>query len=395
MEKQSSLIKKALPVIIVFAGIMMFILLTALRKEPEKIEIENTGALVSVVEVKKSDRNISIMGTGNVLPRDEVTVLPQITGKIDWASPNFEKGGSFRKGETFIRIEQSDYILGVRRAKAALAQAEYGLQVAGANADIAKKEWDIVTSKHQILIDSGDKKLSEPDSLVLQIPQLLQAEANLESAKASLELTELNLERTEVKAPFNCRIRQHLASEGQLVSPASPIAKIYGTDIVEIEVGLHIADLAWIKVPGAEAIVKLNTGEKDYSWEGRVDRNTGTVDEIGRLAMVIVQVKNPFKRNSEYAPELSIGSFVSVEILGRTIENIFPVPRYAVRANSTVWVAADDNTLQIKKVNVEKMNSTEALISEGLSENDKVVLTNLTGVAPGLKIRPVLEVVVQ
>ena len=193
------------------------------------------------------------MGTGNVLPRDEVNVLPQITGKIDWLSPEFEKGGSFRKGETLVRIEQVDYTLGVQRAKAALAQAEYGYQVAKANSNIAKKEWKTVSSKSRNSTE-GDQKMSEPDSLVLQIPQLKQAEANLESARAAFQLAELNLERTEVKAPFNCRIRQRLASEGQLVSPGSPIASVYGTDVVEIEVGIPVADLAWIKIPGAEVL---------------------------------------------------------------------------------------------------------------------------------------------
>ena len=394
MEKQSRLTKKALPVVIVTAGLLMFVLLTALRKKPEKMGIENIGALVSVVEVKKADRSISIMGTGNVLPRDEVNVLPQITGKIDWLSPEFEKGGSFRKGETLVRIEQVDYTLGVQRAKAALAQAEYGYQVAKANSNIAKKEWKTVSSKSRNSTE-GDQKMSEPDSLVLQIPQLKQAEANLESARAAFQLAELNLERTEVKAPFNCRIRQRLASEGQLVSPGSPIASVYGTDVVEIEVGIPVADLAWIKIPGAEAIVKLNTGEKEYTWKSRVDRNSGTVDEIGRLAMVIVQVRNPFIRKSAFDPELSVGSFVSVEISGKSIDNIYPVPRYALKANSTVWVADADNTLQVRPVKVERMNSTEALISEGLSENDKVILTTLSGAAPGLKVRPILEADVQ
>ena len=389
MEKKSGLLKKLTPILIIGGGLMMFIILTSLRKEPEKIEVHNTGALVSVYTVGQTDRNVTISGTGEILPRDEVTILPQVSGKIDWVSPKLAKGGSFKKGEKITRIEQKDYVLGVQRAKAAMAQAEYGLQAARAGADIARKEWQMVSARHDNLTDS--KGNSEPDSLVLHLPQLLQAEANLESAKASLELAQLNLDRTELTAPFNCRVRQRFVSIGQIVGPASPIAKVYGTDIVEIEVGLPIADIPWIKVPGAEAIIKLSTGEKVFTWSGRVDRNSGTVDEIGRLAILIIQVANPFKRSSEYAPELSIGSFVSVDISGRSIENVIPIPRSAVRENSTVWIAADDNTLEIRKVTIELLTSNEALITEGLSADDKVIITSITGAAPGLKIRPVLE----
>jgi RND family efflux transporter MFP subunit len=277
----------------------------------------------------------------------------------------------------------------VQRAEAQVAQAEYQIQVAQANATIAAREWELINSGRDRLFGKENEEPGEPDPLVLHEPQLRQAEANLASAQAALSTAELNLERTVLRAPFNCRVRHQNVAPGQLVSPATQIAALYATDLVEIEVGLQLADLAWLEIPGAPARVILDTGEERFTWEGVAARTVGVLDEIGRLARVVVQISDPFQREDQSTPELNIGSFVHVEMEGREIRNTMAIPRNAFRTNSTVWVAAPDSTLEIREVRLHRLTPTEALIDDGLNEGDQIILTPLAGAAPGMALRPI------
>lgn len=391
MKKLRKSLKSIVPVLIITAGILILSGLTAMRKNPVKVEVVYTGALANVYRTHREDLAVTIYGTGTVTPRYQVNMSPQISGRVEWVSPNLVDGGSFQQGQPLLRIETKDYELAVQQAKAVLAQAEYGISLARANADIAKQEWELVTVNQEKLLGSGTHLSQQPDPLVLKQPQLLQAEAGLKAAKAALKMAELNLERTTLYAPFNCRIRNYNAAVGQIIGPNSIAANLYGVDIFEIEIGLAIDDMAWLDIPGASAEVILKTGEKEFRWPGRVVRSVGVVEKIGRLALVVVQIDDPYRKSEGYRPELSIGSFASVEIKGKVLTNSIPIPRNAVREGKTVWIAGSDSTLEIREVTIGHMTSDLAYISGGLSEDELVILTNLSGAAPGMKIRPVEE----
>ncbi|MBD3162723.1 MAG: HlyD family efflux transporter periplasmic adaptor subunit, partial [Candidatus Eisenbacteria bacterium] len=279
-QKRTGRLRKILlPIGILVVGLLVAYLLKASRQPPGRETARPTGALVEVEQAIEETRTVRIPATGTVTPRHEVNLTPQVAGRVEWVHPDLVAGGDFAAGEALLRIEPADFELAVEQAAATVAQAEYQLEVAKANAAVAREEWERM---------QGDRAESKgPDPLVLHGPQLDQAEANLASAKARLATAELNLERTVLRAPFNCRVRRQSASPGQVVSPSSVVAVLYGTDLVEIEVGLSLEDLAWLDVPGGDARVLLDAGTDTYAWTGEVDRTVGVLDEVGRLARVV------------------------------------------------------------------------------------------------------------
>jgi len=165
--------------------------------------------------------------------------------------------------------------------------------------------------------------------------------------------------------------------------------------MVEIDVALPIGELAWIDIPGALATVNLNLNDETFVWQGRVDRTLGVIDPVQRQAKVVVQVKNPFKRQTAHSPELSIGTFVDVEIIGLTIDNVITMPRQALRNKHIVWIASKDSTLEIREITVERLTSTNVMVSDGIKPGERIVTSNISGAAPGLKLRPVVKGSVQ
>ncbi len=373
-----------IPPLIILIGILILVALTAVKKKPVREQHEVLGALVEVMETYMTDRTVVIEGHGTVKPRYEFTLTPQVMGRVEWVHEDLVAGGKFRKSDIMLRIEQRDYELAVQQAEAAVAQAQFQFELAQANAEIARKEWEMMNSNGK----NGTGN-DEPDPLVLHIPQLKQAEAALASAQASLEMANLNFERTELVAPYNCRIRRISVSPGQLVSASTPVAILYTTDVAEVEVGLPVSDLVWLEVPGAKATLTMHTGDGNYSWDGYVDRSVGVLDEIGRLAQIVVKVNNPSVKPSPDHPELSIGSFLRVELDGKQIENTVALPRTAIRENNTVWIANDKDELEIREVSTIYMTQSEALLASGIDPGERVVLTTVAGASNGMKLRPI------
>lgn len=378
-----------IPMGILLGGILIMGLLIASRKKPQRHHVPFAGVLVEVMDVSRQPRMVPVNSNGTVRPRKQVQIVPQVGGKVDWVNPEFLSGSFFNEGDTLFHIESIDYELAVAQAEAAVAQAEYGLEVTKANAEIARQEWEVMNASHKELVEDSEGLGQEPSELVLYEPQLRQAEANVKAAQAGLERAKLNLSRTVITAPFNCVVQSERVDPGQLVSAAAPIATVFSTDLAEIEVGLPQEELQWISIPGAEAQIHLVLPGKTEHWQGYVERQLGTIEETGRLAKVVVVVKDPFNMKQQDRTPLRAGTFVDVEIRGRTIGNAFPIPRKAFRENSTVWLVDDSSRVEIRTVHYITKTQDEVLIDSGLNEGDKLITTPLTGVADGLKVRMV------
>ncbi len=390
-EKNTNVRTFFFTLIIILAGAAIMVALTVSKQKPKQQQVPFAGVLVETITAKPESPVTQVVGHGTVAPRAQINLVPQVAGEVVWVHPDFVAGGEFRKGDELFKIEQADYILTVEQAQAQVATAEYALATTEANASVALQEWE--TMKRSIQKMQGeDTVIEKPDALVLHQPQLKQAEAQLASARATLELTKLRLSRTVVTAPFNCRVRLENVDIGQIVSTGMTAAVIYATDYVEIEIGVPVSELSWVSIPGSEAEIILHLNDSIHKWRGVVTRSLGFVDPQQRMATIVVRVDDPFKKKSAQGMELSVGSFVEVKIDGKILPNVIPVPRFAIRDNSTIWIASKDNMLEIKPITVARMSSESAYVSQGIQTGDAVVLTNISGAADGLKLRKMSDV---
>jgi RND family efflux transporter MFP subunit len=389
MSRKTILLKITLPVIIIIFGVGVMAALVANRPTPKKETKEDPGALVRVLEVKKEDHKVTVKGTGTVQAAQEVTVIPQVSGRVTKIAPSFVAGGLFKKGGLLFEIEETDYLLALQRAEAARARAEYDLATIESQARVARTEWERL---------NGDAP-GEPNPLVVYEPQLKKAMAELASAEAAIEQARLDLARTKVRAPFNCRVRSEDIDPGQYVRAGNSVAILAGTDVAEIDVPMSLDELHWVDIPrrvgekGSQAAVSVNIGGSTYRWQGRVVRSLGEVDPKGRMMHVVVTVNDPYGlgRKDDDRPALAMGTFVDVYLEGNVLSDIVSIPRTAFRENSTVWTMDAENRLRIQEVAPLRIERKEVLISEGLNDGDVVVLTTLSGAADGMKLRPLEE----
>jgi RND family efflux transporter MFP subunit len=381
------LIQFALAVVIVVVAIGVAKMMSSFRKAPEKKAQNVSAPLLNAIQVYPETLKMTVQGFGTVKPRMEVQVVPQVSGKVTQCHQQLVNGGFFQADEPLVVIEQTDYTLAVESADAAVAQAEVKVEQEKAEADVAHQEWEKLHPDKQ------------PESiLVFREPQIRNAQAQLNAAQAQLAKAKLDLERTTMTMPFDGRIVKTTIDVGQFITAGTPVATVYRTDIVEIMLPLEDAELEWFDLPldgnnsasgGTPVGVFASFAGGEYSWQGQLVRTEGQIDPKSRMVHVVAQVTDPFKTESP-RPPLTPGMFVRVDIEGRQIENIYRLPRYAIRRGAEVWVAkgtGETKELTIQPVDIVRMDRDFAYISGGLNDGAFVITSALGTVTDGMDIR--------
>ncbi|MCF6178898.1 MAG: efflux RND transporter periplasmic adaptor subunit [Geopsychrobacter sp.] len=376
-----------LPVLILILALLATRAVIKSRKAPEKREQINLGLLVETIPVVLSQHQARIIANGTVRPEREVTIAAEVNGSLSWVSRRFVEGGFFLKGDKIFEIDPRDYQLALQRSTAEHAKAQASLQTEAEQAEIARREWERIE-----LPDKG-----EPGALLLRQPQLLSAKAALSAAEANIQQAQLNLERTSIRAPFNGRLRSKNVDLGEYVRSGNPLAVIASTKQAEIIVPLPLTDLQWLAIPragskdkGSRCRLSIQIDGQRYEWQGVISRAFGEIDPNSRMAKIAILVENPYLLGHKPADRsfpLENGLFVHVEISGADLGQLASLPRSALRDGNVVWLADDMNRLEIRPVHVLRRQQETLLIDEGLKGGERLILTNISGVAPGMKLR--------
>ncbi|MEC8190966.1 MAG: efflux RND transporter periplasmic adaptor subunit [Verrucomicrobiota bacterium] len=325
--------------------------------KPEAKTPERPQASVEVVIVEPQSVCLKIQSQGTVLPKTESTLAVEVSGRIIEVADNFRPGAHFDAGDILFKIDPIDYTVAVASRQAELAMAELNLAQEEALFAQAAADWNT----------NGNTQT--PSALTLRKPQLKRAKAVLSSAHAQLGLAQRNLERTQIKAPYTGRVLTKSADLGQLVSASSPkpIAEIYATDFAEIRLPLSQKQAGYLD-DLSQCPAKVILRYKTNAWEAQLVRLEGTIDTKSRLLYGVALISNPFDGTNK----LRRGQFLQAEIEGRTLDEVYVIPRLALRGSDTVYVLTENNTLQRRLVGVVKSSTKSVIIDRGLEPGDRV-----------------------
>tara|TARA_B110000196_G_scaffold41741_1_gene31982 strand:- start:1522 stop:2667 length:1146 start_codon:yes stop_codon:yes gene_type:complete len=376
------LLKKYLPLwIILGSSLVATMMISAKPKAKANIQ-KFIPPVVETQIVIAQEYQVRVESQGTVVPRTEIQLMSEVSGKIQKVSSKLQTGAKFEIGDPLIYLEKRDFELSLISAESSLSQARVNYEREKAESELAAKEWKKI---------NGGKA----SDLTLRKPQLLQAKAILAAAEAIYEQAERNLNRTTIRAPFKGRVRKKMVDVGMVVSPGLTIAQIYATDYVEISLPIAEQDLAFLGIPldGSfiekkyQPYVELYTefGGEQLSWSGTIVRSSAEIDSKTRMLSVIAQVSDPYQKTSNMLP-LKVGIFVKAAIKGRTFNDIIIIPRFTVR-NNKVWVVNQEGALDQKQIKILRYEDDKVLVSEGLDLSDSVLLTRLAVLIKGMKLK--------
>lgn len=341
--------------------------------------------LVDIVYARPQPQALAVQTQGTVHPHREIQLVSQVSGMIEQVSPAFAQGGFFEAGDSLVKVEDVDYRFAIARAESQVAASKQVVAEEEGRALQARREWR----------DLGSVQAND---LFLRKPQIASAKASLKAAEADLAAARLDLERTTITAPFNGRIREKLVDVGQFISPGTPVASIYGTDLVDIRLPLTDRQVALLQLPltsdSAESAdvanpsvtVRARFGNREWQWEGQVVRTDAVIDLDSRVVYAVAEVERPFESAPDsQRPPLSPGLFVHATIAGRTLEGVTALPRSALDTDGQVMIVDEQGLARTREVQVLQSDARHAWV-QGLDDNEHVIVGQHGQVIAGMGV---------
>ncbi|MDX1481406.1 MAG: HlyD family efflux transporter periplasmic adaptor subunit, partial [Woeseiaceae bacterium] len=267
---------------LIVASIAVTALLVSTKPPPERREVAALDPLVEVIPVRSETVAFTVTSQGTVRPRIETILSAEVAGAIVSVSPAFVAGGVFERGGELLRIDPTNYEVAVEQGEALVAQRRIEYQGA------------------QRLREQGYRAEAEYAS----------AKAALASANAELVRARRNLERTRVTLPYAGIVRSRDADLGQYVNVGSRLGVTFSTETAEVRLPLTDQDLAFLDMPdpvaintpggavGPEVTLRADVRGEKRSWQARIVRTEGVVDETTRVTYVVAAVNDPYGRDA-------------------------------------------------------------------------------------------------
>lgn len=402
-------------------GFFGMISLAKMKAPPAKAKINERTLRVNAVRVVPEDVSVKIAGHGEARSLNEVVLSPEVPGKATAVHPRLEVGEIIPKGEVLFRIDSINYEADLKEAQAAIQERENAIialkqqmSLDREGLEIQERNKALATAEHKRLLDlfekdnigtrsrveAAEQALNNAASQVQRLSQTIdlypiqiqQAESSLASASARLVRAEANLARCTVAAPFNARVKQVNMEKGQYATPGFQAVTLADDSQLEIQIPLDSQDAKrWLRFKNGsnhgtsawfgdlepvEADVRWTEDPHGHAWKGRLHRVV-KFDQQTRTLLVAVRIDAEAAVSADPARmPLVDGMFCSVEIPGKTLENVFRLPRAAVSFENTVYVSID-NRLKTIPVSVARTEGDFAFIESGLKEGDIVIASRL------------------
>ena len=369
------------------AGVVSFMLL---KTAPKTVPADKKQAakIVQVMMLEPGDERIMVTAWGTVIPSREVTIRPQVSGRVIAQNEALVPGGRLSKGDEIVQIDPSDYEFALTEKRAELVEAEYENDVEKGRQVVARREFDQLRDELPV----ADMN----PALALREPQLRRAEAMIAKAQNAIDRAQLDLDRTVLNAPFNCMVAEESVETGQLVEPGSDICRLVGSDSFWVRATLPMSDLSRVKLPnaattGAAAEVHLDTGNGQINpWAGKVVRLLSDLESAGRMARLLVEVEDPLglKSKDSGRTPLLLGSYVKADIEAGMLENVLEIPRAALREGNRLWMVGLDNRIRIAEPEILWTRPQTVLVPDIRKDGERLIVSELKSALPGMEVNP-------
>jgi RND family efflux transporter MFP subunit len=364
-----------IPIVILIAGILTFMLFSSMKKPPEEKEKVDNTPIVAVEQISVAPMTLQVESYGVVMPKYETELVAQISGQIVELSETFVRGGFVKKGQLLARIDPNDYEAALIDAEATMASARAALETERAQGRVAEQEWKRITD-------------TSPTELSLRKPQLAQEIARVKSAQASILRAKRNLERTEIRAPYDAMIESRKVGLGSFVSMGSMVGKLLGTGIAEVRLPVADNQLEFLIDHGKDAKVNLigTFAGTETTWPAHIARNEGVIDSKSRMSYLVAEIHDPYAltENNTTTP-IRYGSYVNAKILGLEITQATSIPRYLVE-NDRVAILDSESKLHYSEIKIVRQDGRNVIISNGLVDGDQLIVSALDYPIDGMKL---------
>lgn len=437
-----------LAIVLCGGGVMVWLVQS--KPAPEAHAAPAHVPAVAVQTVVQRTAVIPVVGYGTVRPKNQVQIVPQVSGELVFSHANLAEGKIIAKGELLFELDPSVYQARVQQAEAemraleaALARHDQEMANLDARIIIAEKmlaidERNYLTSKHlleqesvgtQQGLDAIHQTYLQRQDLAAQLknrrdiaPHLKrETQARLDAASARLLQAQHDLKNTKILCPFTARVESAKAYRSQMVTAHLSIATLTDMEAFEIPISVDPRELRWLDRQAQPQALERESGQQrpevkiawsvagqDATWRGYVARFE-RMDEVTRTARMIVEIRGVDMAaargawSHDAAPAISIGMHCRAELPAEPLAEAVLIPWHTIHDDRWVYVfepAADGanqglGRLGRREVSILRMIGDEVLVDyrrrdgshrSQLKPGEQLVVSRLTDPVVGMQV---------
>jgi multidrug efflux system membrane fusion protein len=329
---------------------------------------------VVLAPVEKRDVPIWLEGLGSVTAFQQVSVRPQVDGKLEKVL--FQEGQAVRRGQLLAQIDPRPFLVQLHQAEGALKRDRATQKSAGLDLD-----------RYTAL--RGEKLVAQ-QQVDDQAAVAGQSAGAIDMDQAQVESARLNLEYTQIKAPLDGVVGVRLVDAGNIVHAADAASTIVViTQLDPVAVFLTAPEDELPRVTAA-----MRRGEvmcEAFSRDGAARL------AVGKLAVVDNQINQStatlklkaIMPNGDRA--LWPNQFVKARVLLDTQAGALVVPAAAVQRGpkgTFVYRVGEDLKAESRDVKVAQISGDLAVLSSGVAAGEQVVVEGANQLRPGTTVQP-------
>lgn len=356
-------------------GLIALSFLVSCSNKDVKVEAQPTEYPTEVVNVQDTELLSSYPAT--VKGQEDIEIRPRIDGFID--AIYVDEGSVVRKGQSLFKINSPQTEQAYNSAKAVVTSAQAQLNTAQLNVDRMKP-----------LADKGIVSKVQYDTYVNAYDA---AKASLIQAKATLANAEATLSWTTVTSPVDGIIGAIPYRQGSLVDKANVLTTVANTDNVYVYFSLNEKELVSLLdgLDGRTQAEKISTlpevtftmaDKTVYPEKGRIKTITGQAN----LSTGSVTFRADFP-NKEGLLRSGFSGNIAIP---KHVENAIVIPQAATFTKQNKYLAykviEGDIAVQALISVVSTPDGKSYVVTEGLSNGDRIVTNGITTLADSTKI---------
>lgn len=324
------------------------------------------AVVVAAAEMKDLPMTIDAVGAANASA--SLVIRPRVDSQV--VTVDVAEGSRVKQGDRLFTLDD-------RTIKAELAQLE--ATITKDKAQIEQARSDLARANDLLTRNAGNVVTRDTAATAVKV-----AEAQLASDEASRDVMATTLSYTIINAPVSGRIGSIPAKPGSIVrtSDLLPLAIVNQLDPSLVSFAIPQKRLGELRAAMAKGPVKVEVTVGSHVLPGVVDFVENTIDAATGTVIVKAKVDNPDEH-------LWPGAYVTVVVVLGGGEPLVAVPGAAIQLGQSgpyVFVVKDGTSAELRQVTVARTAGDDAVISQGLSAGEKVVVDGQLRLVDGAKV---------
>ncbi|MBW1777708.1 MAG: efflux RND transporter periplasmic adaptor subunit [Deltaproteobacteria bacterium] len=376
MKRRGAYISIAIAAVVI--ALLVVLISSKQWKKDENLNVTAKALPVTIASVVQYEFADEISAVGTLKARDMSPLSPKVAGTVNRVLVDI--GERVKAGEVVIKLDRTNYDLGVKQAQAALAAAEAAVPQAEAQFEQAEKEFRRATELLEEKVIPQSRFDSAEAAFKSAREAVSYAKAQRDRAKAALETALEHLKDADIRSPINGTVVERNVEIGQAVAPGGRLLRIVDQTSLNLDVDLPETDIGRLTV-GTVALITTDAFP-GHEYSGKVTVVNPRVDRGTRTFRTRIEVPNP-------SGKLVDGMYARVKFSVEKRRSL-AVPRDALQrlpGSGTYYVfVVEGNMAHKRTVEISAMDDQYAEVMGGLVEGDKVVTSGAGRLQSGMEV---------